>query len=99
MLHQQIGVRAVARSHRDADARADEHMMAVELERRGYDFPNSLCQGNGLGGGIADALDDGKFVATQACNGIRLPDAAPQALSDDPEQGIADRVTERVVDL
>ncbi len=50
--------------------------------------------------GLLDvALHDGELIASQAADGVHLADAGLQPLGDRAQQFVADRMTERVVDL
>ena len=92
-----VGLVAVGRRHGDADAGADDHLMAVDFERLGErldEFGGKLA---GVGRPGA-ALHDGEFVAAKAGHRIDAAHHALQPLGHRAEQRIADRMAERIVD-
>ena len=97
VAQQLIGLVAVGRRHGNADAGADDDLMAVNLERLQQRFDD-------LGGKLAGlaraglALHDGKFVAAEARDRIDTAHHALQALGHRAQQRVADGMTERIVD-
>ena len=69
-------ISAVSGSNGNSDARADDHLLTFQIVRLADRFLHSLRQRSCLGGLFDDALHDGKLVATEAGNRVRLPDAA-----------------------
>ena len=98
LAQQVVGIRAGVGRHCDADACADEHLVAHQQER-----PAEVIQQLGaqiLGGADVPDVDqyDGEFVAAEAGNGVDLPDAGFEAARGLAHQFVAGRVAERIVD-
>ena len=72
--------------------------MAVEIERRADDLDDAGRQRARIGRLVDAALQDGEFIAAQARDGVALAQTVAHALGDLPEQLVAERVAERVVD-
>ena len=81
-----------------ADARGHVELAPVEDERRPQHLPQLL----GDLGGVLDVVDrldeDRELVAPEASQGVALPHVACEAPRDLPEQAIARRVAQAVVD-
>ena len=97
VAQQLVGLVAVGRRHGDADAGADDHLVAVDFERlgEGLDQVGGKLAGIGRPGA---ALHDGEFVAAEAGHRVDAAHHALQALGHRAEQRIADRMAERIVD-
>ena len=93
-----VGRRAARLDEADADAGAWEHLLAVDLE---------LClEGAQQPGGrvgsvreVGDAVEeDGELVAAEACDRVGRPDRGAETGCDLPQDAVAGRVAEAVVD-
>jgi hypothetical protein len=74
LLHQRVRVDALCRRHRDADAGADAHRVAVDLVGRvdeGDDPFRELDRGNPLVG--LAGLNDREFVAAEPRHHVGFP--------------------------
>ncbi len=91
-------VAAVAVGDRDAEAAADEELLALEPQRRGERREDPL----GRVGGVLRAAhvleQDGELVAAEARRGVARADAVVEALGDLQQHGVAGGVAEAVVD-
>jgi hypothetical protein len=98
VLEKPVGVQAVARSERHADAGADRNRMAVEIVGLG-DSGNQPLREVGHVGGVRDiALEHGKFVAAEARHELVGAQFRTEAPGHRPEQQIPDGMAECVVD-
>ena len=81
----------------DADARGDEHLAPVEVERRLQVRDHPL--GGVDGRGDLHVLDqDGELVTTQAGDGVARRARVPETLPDGLQERVTGEVAERVVD-
>ena len=81
----------------DADARGDEHLAPLEVERRLQVRDHTL--GGVDGRGDLHVLDqDRELVPTEAGDRVARRARVPEALPDGPQQRVAGQVTQRVVD-
>lgn len=72
--------------------------MPADAERNSYRLCDLVRKPAGVFWFANIRQNDGKFVASHACDRVRCPDAAPKAFGDAGQQYIADGVTESVVD-
>ena len=100
LLQQFVGVLAVLRRQRNADADADDELVAGNLVRRG-NLLDHMAGEQGDGGRIAIAaeLHDREFVAAEPRHRVVLGDAFAETPCDLLQQHVADRMAERVVDV
>src|ERR1700736_6296742 len=97
--HHGVGSRHVGRVERDSDARGDAHLMPFNLERSGKTRTNpgrERCCGYGI---ACVRLQYRKLIAAEARNEVGRPDGIFESLHDLPEESVANRVTERIVDV
>ena len=99
VLHQQLEAGRVVGVHRDADARLDLERHAFQPDRLGH-------RGAQPGGDLAGRADlpdrrqqHGELVAAEPRDHVARPDAVRQPVRHQPQQPVADRVPQRVVDL
>ena len=98
IAEQLVGVDVRIGRHGDADAGADAHLMAVDIERRPDGFEDALGECAGVGRTPRHGLQDGELVAAEAGHRVEVAGAGEQARADGLQQGVAGRVAERVVD-
>jgi hypothetical protein len=98
LLQQLVGVVAVGRRGRDADAGADHHLMALDIERRGHGLDHPLGQARGARHVGQPRLHHRELIAAKAGHGVALAHAASQALGGHAQQGVAQRMAQGVVD-
>ena len=92
-----VGGGTVIGRQRDADAHAGIDVLTIDLDRIGDDIDQPARERGGrLRAGMA--LQDREFVAAKPRDGVALAHRDANALRDDPEQLVADRMAERVVD-
>jgi hypothetical protein len=84
---------------RNANAHADSYLVAVQFEFLVQRIDQALCQHFGIRKLAHAHLQDGKFVAAQPCQRIRLADAGAQPAGNSDQQPIAGGVAKRVVHL
>ena len=96
---QGLRVHPVVRRDCDADAGADQEMLAVQVEGRVQRGDEPAGQRRRLFGPEQAPLDHRELVAPEPGDGIELPDQCAQPHADRLQQGVANRVAERVVDL
>ena len=94
-----IGIVAVARRDGNANARTQDHLLAVEIERCSESLDNARGQCGGRYRLVGCHLHDREFVANGAGYGVDVTRAIPKALGHRPEQGVAGMVPQCVVDL
>ena len=99
VLQELVGVGAVGGRERDADAGVDHHHVAVNVVGRADRLGDAPGQPLRVGG-IGDVgLDDGELVAADARDGVGFAHAAAQPAGHHPQQLVAGRMAERVVDV
>jgi hypothetical protein len=98
VLDEQVGIGAVARRQRDADAGGDVDALAGDVVGFADRIDDAGSQRLGLTGVVHVGLDDGEFVAAQARHQVGLAHATEQPSAHLLQQRIADRVAQRVVD-
>ena len=100
ILHDLIRLRAVIRSNRNADTRSDHDLMVAKIERRSHGRDNSLRKAGGVRHvSRRIGLHDGKLVAADSSDQIRVAYQGAQALRCRTEQGVPIGVAERIVDI
>ncbi len=93
-----IRVDTVGGRERDADTGSRHDEVVADIMRFAQ-HTNEPAREIGRICGFSDiAENDSEFVATEPRDGVRLPDQSLQLLGDGDQQGISDRMTERVVD-
>ena len=85
--------------HRDTDTHADQDLVAVEIEGPADDLDDPLAQRSGFSAIGHAALKDGKFVAAQARDGVRLANAEAQPRADLLEELVAKGMPKGIVDV
>ncbi len=95
---QRVGARSVARTDRNADAGADDGLVAAEVIRLAQQLDDAFGERRGLGGIRDGRLDDDEFIAAHPRDGVGLPHQSAQPVGDHLQQPIADGMTERIVD-
>ena len=99
-FQQAVGIGAVLRRQRNADAGADIDLVAIDVERLGEDLDDAI--GKRAGGfaltGLA-ALNDGKFVAAEPCQHVGFPQQRLEPRRCLPQQSIARGMAKRIVDV
>ena len=98
LFQQLVGVLAVGGRGGHADAGADHHLMALQVEGRGHGLDDASRQTRGPGHVLQAGLDHGELVAAQAGHGVAFAHAAAQPLGGHAQQGVAQRVAQGVVD-
>ena len=98
VLQQLVGLVAVARRHRNADAGADHHGMAVEQIGIADRFQQPPRQQHRILGARHAALDDREFIGVEPRQHVFLAQRRAQPLGDAAQQLVADAVAERIVD-
>jgi hypothetical protein len=73
--------------------------MAVEIVGRADGFGDAPRQPLRVGRAGDIGLDDGEFVAADAGDRVGVPHAAAQSSGHRPQQLVADRMSERIVDV
>ena len=82
----------------DADARRDEHLASVDVERRLQRCGDPLgCVERGRGG-VCPLHEDRELVATHPCDRVRRGQRRPETHAHRPQQGVPGHVAEAVVD-
>ena len=100
LLQQFVGVLAVLGRQRDADADADDELVAADIVGRGNLLDHVAGEhGHGRRLAIAAELHDREFVAAEPCHRVVLGDAFAEPAGDFLQQRVADRMAERVVDV
>ena len=97
--HQLVWIGAVGGSDRDADAGADNHLMARDVVGLTDCRDSPRCHCRGLRGLLDRGLHDGELVASHACHRVRIPHHGAQASRHGLQQLVADRMSERIVDV
>ena len=96
--HQGVGVGAVLGHERDADARS--HLQFVSVQDEGLVQGGDESLPGQLGGETSvNRYENGKFVASQTGNGVRLVEYVSKAPGDVPQQTIPIMVPKGIVDL
>nr|WP_244448562.1 hypothetical protein [Bosea sp. LC85] len=98
MAQQRIAIAAILDGQRDADAGPDPDVAATDTKRLTHaldDTPGDPAKLVEIG---ASATQDSEFVAAEARDDIAAPDRLLQSHADGFQQGIAQFVTERVID-
>src|SRR5205085_4867849 len=98
VLDQRGRVGAVFGIEADADARADEELAALDVERVTDCLENLLCDERGVFGSRQHRNEERELVAAEARNGVAFADAGCDTRGDGLQQLIADVVAERVGD-
>ena len=98
VLQQAVGIAGVLRCDGDADAGADQHVVAAHVVALGQALDDGLGQvaqrlGAGRGG-----HDDGELVAAQTGHQARVANALAQAGGGLDQEVVADRMAQAVVD-
>ena len=91
------GVRAVARRQGDADAHPGDDLVAVQQVWLGDGIDDALGERAGALRLLRSDLHDSEFVAAETRHGVAVAHAGRQALGDCPQQGVADRMSQRIV--
>ena len=90
--------RPVRTRARDPDARSDEDLLPVELERRVQRLEDPVGD-VGRTDALATVLEqDRELVATEAGRRVRRAEARPEPLPDLAQQAVAGRMAQRIVD-
>ena len=98
IAQQLVGDKAVARADGDADAGADNGLLAVDVIGLA-DPGDDLLRQRGRFRRVGDRrLDDDEFVAAHPRDGVGLAHQSAQAFGDDLQQLVARGMTEGVVD-
>src|SRR5207244_1518810 len=97
-LQELVGIGAIARRQRYADAGADVDGMAVDLERCADGLDDAHGKRFRLARIAHAGLDDRELVAAEPRHQVAVAHAAEQPLAHLLEKNIADRVPQRVVD-
>ena len=82
----------------DADADIGDDLVPFDLIRLDDRLADALGKRGRVGRFLHLGHDDGEFVAAQAGNRVGLSGAAAQAVGDQFQQFVADRMPERIVD-
>ena len=94
-----VGALVAAVPDRDTDRRGEHHLVGAEDERRAQ----HLVEATGAIGDLVDVArlvaEHDELVAAEPGDGVALARSRPQPLGDLDEQGVADVVTEAVVDV
>ena len=98
VLHELVGIGAVARRHGHADGGGDVDAVPVDLVVLADGLDDARGEHLAAVGVAHVGLDDGELVAAQARHEVALAHAAEQALADLLQQHVADGMAERVVD-
>ena len=99
VLHQGLDIGSVPRRARDADARADRHEKAVDLERRANAREYALSQtSRRLAIFLRSPVQNSEFVAADTGDEIALADGRAQSRRHRPQQRVAKGMTAGVVD-
>ena len=99
MTHQEVGVTAVLRIHRDPDRGADVDGLALDHEGRVQRVQQLAGDVGGGVGGFHAAEQECELVAAQPGHRVGAAQLAAQARGDVPQQDVAGLVAEGVVDL
>ena len=99
ILQELITVRPVLRGKGNADAGACHDLVASHVERCVEQLKHPVGESDCLGRLLDRRQDDGELVATQPRHGVRFTRVLHQPFCDDLQQRIANRMSERVVDL
>ena len=99
VLQQLVGSTAVRRRAHDAEAGAYGDRMPEDVVRLGDRRQHALGEALALVGAHGARLDDGELVAAETGEEVGFADAGAQALRNCLEQGVANRVAVRIVDL
>jgi hypothetical protein len=100
ILQELIGILSVLGRQRNADADPDNELVAADIVGRGDlldDEAGKGCDCRRVA--VAAKLHDREFVSAESRDGIVLADAFAEPVGDLLQQGVADRVTERVIDV
>jgi hypothetical protein len=99
ILEQLVGVTAVAGRQGDADAGADDHLLAADLEGLSQGSDHALGQGRGFLGVAQRLLQHHELVAAETRHHIALAHHLAQPLGDRAQQVVPAGMAQRVVDL
>ena len=100
VLEQQVGVAAVARRQRDADAGADHHLVAARSRRSRPGSATMRSASAPASFGLAErVLQHHELVAAEAGDDVGAAHQRAQPVGDRAQQRVAARMAERVVDL
>lgn len=99
VAHERVGVarRAVV-GDRDADARGEEDLRALDRERRGDRLGDPLGDHHRVDLRVHVVAQDRELVAAEARDRVDLAGDAAQARRHEAQQAVAGAVAERVVD-
>ncbi len=97
VLEQAVRIGGIARRQRNADARADSDLVAFEFIGFADDFEQPLRQRADLFGLRYVALQNRKFVAAEAGDGVMFAQQATQPVGHGLQQQIAEGMAERIV--
>lgn len=110
VLQQNLRIVAVVRKDRDADAGADDHGLATDVERLVEPLEHALGDPHGIVGAVDLAQHDRELVAAETRQGrgrtfvvqpgddVGIAQTVDEALGEPPQQAVARVVTEGVVD-
>jgi len=98
VLQQLLGLVAIARRHRDADAGAGHDGMAVKQKGIADRFEQPPAQQHRVFRPSQPALDDREFIGVETGKRILLAQRRSKALGDGAQQLVAGAVAERIVD-
>ena len=99
IAHDLVWVQSVRRPHRDADAYADDHLVAVDVVGLADDADQPLRQRSAFRRCVDRDLHDRELVATHAGDRVGLPRHLAQPIGHHPQQLVAGGMAERVVDV
>ena len=92
-----IGLVAIRGADGDADARADDHLLVVDVVGRADRLDDAQRQGGGIRW-LADAdLENGELVSAHAGDRVRLPHQPPQTPRHQLQELVAGCMAERIV--
>ena len=94
-----VGISPVRGTHGDADAGADDHLLAVDLVGLAQRIDDAQRQRGGVDRLRDRCLHDGEFVAAHARDRVGLADASPQPRGDHLEELVAGGMAQRIVDV
>nr|WP_239002945.1 hypothetical protein [Rhodovastum atsumiense] len=98
-LEQRIGIDPIRRREADADAGADDDLVALQLERRAERLDHPAGQAGSVLRLVHVGLDDGELVATEPRQRVGLAQQLLQSGGNGAQQRVAHRMAERVVDF
>ena len=99
MIEQVIGFTSIFGKNTDPDAGRDLQGISLDIHGDGVAIENFSGDIDGRFGMRNGRQDDGKFVAAQSRERVAVAQASFHAFRDRHEQGIAEPVSQRIVDL